>query len=111
MHPFPMTALWVRKRRWLSLIIRRLRFMPFFTLLLLLSLVAHSYAKESKLATSPDGRYEVVVTAHADQLDIPFAQIRDKKTRKRFTTDALGYDGHAEIKATWSPDSHVVALN
>ena len=85
--------------------------MRFFTLLLLLTLVVRSHARESKLATSPDGRYEVVITAQADQQDIPFAQIRDKKTQKRFATDALGYDGHAEIEATWRPDSRVVALN
>ena len=85
--------------------------MRFFILLLFLGLVARSHAKESKVATSPDGRYEVIVTTQADQQEIPFAQIRDKKTRKRFDTEALGYDGHADVEATWRPDSRVVALN
>jgi hypothetical protein len=72
-------------------------FSPMFALILisLLSLVAESYAEDNIISTSPDGRYDVVVTSQADQPDIPFALIRDKKTRKKFDTDAHGYDGHS----------------
>jgi hypothetical protein len=80
-------------------------------LFFLFSIATDSQAKETTISTSPDGRYEVVVTAQADQLDIPFAQIRDKKTRKKFETNAMGYDGREEIEAIWRTDSHVVALN
>lgn len=84
--------------------------MRFLILLMVLSVVAWTHAEESKLATSPDGRYEAVLTELTDE-GIPFARIRDKKTKKSFDTDAHGYERNAEIEASWRLDSRVVALN
>jgi len=72
--------------------------------------VAHGSAKEEKISTSPDGRYEVVITNFPGDTT-PFARIRDKKTKRKIDTDAHGDDRSPEIGAIWREDSKVVALN
>jgi hypothetical protein len=72
--------------------------------------VGESLAKDETISLSPDGRYEVVVVDEADGSG-SFARIREKKTKKKFYTEAMGYEHSRAIHALWRQDSKVVAIN